>query len=63
MHTEIIRQFDDGRILIHTKVTGAFGECSVCGRDRPGLYMAGAGPLLCEEHADRLDDAGAAAEA
>jgi hypothetical protein len=62
MHTEIIRQFDDGRVLVRATVAGTIVECTACGENGPGLYMTGEGPTLCEKHADRLDDRGAAAE-
>ena len=54
-HNDVIRQFDDGAILIRMKERGQFGQCVECGRDRPGLYLTGAAPFLCMDHADRID--------
>lgn len=58
MHTDVIRQFDDGALLIRMDERAKFGECVECGRDRPGLYLTGASPFLCMDHADRIDDGG-----
>ena len=54
--TDVIRQFDDGALLIRMKKRGELGACVECGRDRPGLYLTGAAPFLCPEHTDRIDD-------
>jgi len=55
-HTDVIRRFDDGALLIRMKERGELGQCVECGWDRPGLYLTGQSPFLCADHADRIDD-------
>ena len=55
-HSDVLRQFDDGALLIRMKKAGELGQCEKCGQSRPGLYLTGAAPFLCSEHADRIDD-------
>jgi hypothetical protein len=59
-HNDVIRQYDDGAMLIRMKQAGELGRCEVCGQSRPGLYLTGQSPFLCTEHADRIDDGGGA---